>query len=131
VTGPTGPTGAPSTITGPTGPTGAPGLTVAKNFIVTSPAGGSYTIDGTSSNPTITVVRGYTYYFTVNAPSHPFWLQTTVGAYNATYTYSTGVTNGGAQTGIVGFTVPAGAPSTLYYICQAHSTMNGMITVIG
>jgi hypothetical protein len=141
VTGPTGPTGAPSTVTGPTGPTGAPstvtgptgapGTPIAKNFAVTSPAGGSYTIDGTTGNPQITVVRGYTYYFTVNAPTHPFWLQTTLGAYNAGNTYSTGVTNGGVQTGILQFTVPAGAPNTLYYICQAHSSMNGIITVIG
>ena len=131
VTGPTGPTGAASTVTGPTGATGAAGLTVAKNFLVTSPAGGSYTIDGTSGNPGITVVRGYTYYFTVNASGHPFYLQTAPGAYNSSLTYSTGVTNGGATAGIVAFTVPAGAPNTLYYICQNHSSMNGTITVIG
>ena len=104
---------------------------VAKNFLVTSPAGGSYTIDGTSGNPGITVVRGYTYYFTVNASGHPFWLQTTSGVYDAGNTYSTGVTNGGDDVGIVQFTVAAGAPNTLYYICQNHSSMNGTITVIG
>ena len=104
---------------------------VAKNFLVTSPAGGSYTIDGTGSNPGITVVRGYTYYFTVNASGHPFWLQTTSGVYDAGNTYSTGVTNGGDDVGIVQFTVAAGAPNTLYYICQYHSSMNGTITVIG
>jgi hypothetical protein len=127
-TGPTGPTGAASTVTGPTG---AAGLTVAKNFLVTSPAGGSYTIDGTSGNPGVTLVRGYTYYFTVNATGHPFWFQTTSGAYNSAETYSTGVTNGGDDVGLIAFTVPAGAPSTLYYICQNHSSMNGTITVIG
>ena len=133
-TGPTGATGATSTVTGPTGPTGptgSTGSTVAKNFLVTSPAGGSYTIDGTSGNPGITVVRGYTYYFTVNASGHPFWLQTTSGVYDAGNTYSTGVTNGGDDVGIVQFTVAAGAPNTLYYICQNHSSMNGTITVIG
>jgi hypothetical protein len=136
-TGPTGPTGAASTVTGPTGatgatgPTGATGITVANNFSVINSGTGSYTIDGVVGNPTLTVVRGYTYYFTVNASGHPFWLQTTLGAYSAGSTYSTGVTNGGAQTGIVAFTVPAGAPNTLYYICQFHSSMNGAITVIG
>jgi len=131
VTGPTGPTGAPSTVAGSTGPTGPTGMTVAKNFLVTSPAGGTYTIDGTSNNPAITLVRGYTYYFTINASSHPFYFQTTPGAYNSALTYSTGVTNGGTGAGIIAFMVPAGAPSTLYYICSIHSSMNGTITVIG
>jgi hypothetical protein len=124
-TGPTGPSG------GATGATGATGPTVANNFLVTASGSSSYTIDGVTTNPGITLVRGYTYYFTVNATGHPFWFQTTSGAYNATYTYSTGVTNGGAAVGIVQFTVPVGAPSTLYYICQNHSAMNGTITVIG
>jgi hypothetical protein len=142
-TGPTGPTGAASTVTGPTGATGAtgatgptgstgtPGVTVAKNFSVINSGAGSYTIDGVINNPTITVVRGYTYYFTVNASGHPFWFQTTSGAYNAGNTYSTGVTNGGDDVGLIEFTVPVGAPSTLYYVCQFHSSMNGTITVIG
>ena len=130
IPGPTGPTG-PTGGTGPTGTNGTNGLTVAKNFLVTSPAGGSYTIDGTSGNPGITVVRGYTYYFTVNASGHPFWLQTTSGVYDAGNTYSTGVTNGGDDVGLIEFTVAAGAPNTLYYICQNHSSMNGTITVIG
>lgn len=136
-TGPTGPSGGATGPTGATGTTGVPGATgatgttVANNFLVTNSGSGSYTIDGVASNPGITLVRGYTYYFTVNASGHPFWFQTTSGAYNSGNTYSTGVTNGGAQTGIVQFTVPVGAPSTLYYICQFHSSMNGTITVIG
>ena len=116
---------------GATGATGPTGLTVAKNFFVVNSGAGSYTIDGVTTNPTITVVRGYTYFFTVNASGHPFWLQTTSGAYNSGNTYSTGVTNGGDDVGLIEFTVPAGAPSTLYYICQYHSGMNGIITVIG
>jgi hypothetical protein len=127
-TGPTGSAGAASTVTGPTGATG---LTVAKNFSVVNDGTGSYTIDGVTTNPTITLVRGYTYYFTVNASGHPFWFQTTSGAYNAINTYSTGVTNGGDDVGLIAFTVPVGAPNTLYYICQFHSSMNGTITVIG
>jgi hypothetical protein len=146
-TGPTGPTGAASTVAGPTGPTGATGptgsastvtgptgeagKTVAKNFSVTADGVSNYIIDGVGGDPTITVVRGFTYFFTVNASGHPFWLQTASGAYNSALTYSTGVTNGGVQTGILQFTVPVGAPSTLYYICQNHSNMNGIITVIG
>ncbi len=130
-TGPSGPSG-PSGPAGPSGAAGGPaGITVAKNFLVTSPAGGSYSIDGVSGNPGITLVRGYTYFFTINAPGHPFWFQTTSGGYNSGNTYSTGVVNGGDDVGLIEFTVPVGAPSTLYYICQYHSSMNGTITVIG
>jgi len=131
VTGATGPTGADGPSGGPTGPTGATGLSITANYIVTSPAGGSYTINGTSNNPGLTLLRGHTYVFTVNASGHPFWLQTTVGAYNSANTYATGVTNGGDDVGGITFTVPAGAPNTLYYICQYHSSMNGIITIIG
>jgi hypothetical protein len=128
-TGPTGPAGTPGSV-GSTGPTGATGLTVAKNFITTNSGAMAWTIDG-SSNPLLTLVRGYTYYFTVNAVGHPFWIQTTSGAYSAGNVYSTGVTNAGTEAGIVAFTVPVGAPSTLYYVCQYHSMMNGQIVVIG
>ena len=139
-TGPTGATGPSGGATGPTGATGttgipgatgATGTTVANNFLVTASGSSSYIIDGTSGNPGITLVRGYTYYFTVNATGHPFWFQTTSGAYNVLNSYLTGVTNAGAAVGLIQFTVPAGAPSTLYYICQNHSAMNGTITVIG
>lgn len=136
-TGPTGPSGGATGATGATGSVGAPGATgatgttVAKNFLVTASGTSSYIIDGTSGNPGITLVRGFTYFFTVNATGHPFWLQTTSGAYSSGNTYSTGVTNGGVAVGIVQFTVPLGAPNTLYYICQNHSVMNGIITVIG
>lgn len=145
-TGPTGPTGASGADGGPTGPTGptgpqgeigvpgpigATGRTVAKNFLVVNSGAGSYTIDGNTNNPTITLVRSYTYYFTVNASGHPFWFQTDSGAYNSGNTYSTGVTNGGDDVGLIAFTVPTDAPSILYYVCQFHSSMNGTITVIG
>ena len=130
-TGPTGPTGATGPSDGPTGPTGPTGISITSNYIVTSPAGGSYSINGASGNPGLTLLRGHTYVFTVNASGHPFWLQTTVGQYNAANTYSTGVTNGGEDVGGITFTVPLNAPNTLYYICQFHSSMNGIITIIG
>jgi hypothetical protein len=131
--GATGPTGATGTtgIPGATGATGASAVTVADNFYVTASGSSSYTIDGVTTNPPLTLVRSFTYYFTVNASGHPFWFQTTSGAYNAGNIYSTGVTNGGDDVGLIQFTVPLAAPNTLYYICQNHSAMNGTITVIG
>jgi hypothetical protein len=41
--------------------------------------------------------------------------------------YTNGVTGGG--TSIVTFTVPSGAPSTLYYYCDNHSNMGGQISL--
>jgi hypothetical protein len=131
LTGATGPTGADGPSGGPTGPTGATGISITANYVITSPAGGSYSVNGTSGNPVLILLRGHTYVFTVSAAGHPFWLQTTSGQYNATYTYSTGVTNGGEDMGGITFTVPALAPDTLYYICQFHPGMNGIISIIG
>jgi hypothetical protein len=126
----TGPTGAASTVTGPTGPTGATGLSVAKNFAVTNSGTSAYTIDA-ASNPTITLVRGYTYVFTVNASGHPFWIKSAAVIDATTSLYNTGVTGNGTAVGGITWTVPAGAPSALYYICQFHSAMQGTFTIIG
>jgi hypothetical protein len=128
--GPTGPAGADSTVVGPTGATGADGETVVQNFQVTNNGASAYVIDG-SDNPTLTLVRGNTYFFTVNASGHPFWIQTTGAGYSSGNVYNTGVTNNGVAVGGLQFTIDAGAPSTLYYQCQNHSAMVGTINIIG
>lgn len=99
------------------------------NFTVTNSGSGAYLING-ASNPTLTVIRGLTYTFTINASGHPFWIQTTIGAYNAGTVYSNGITNAGTQVGTITWKVSNDAPSTLYYVCQNHSVMNGTINVI-
>lgn len=96
---------------------------------VTNSGSSAYIIDGVS-NPTLTVVRGRTYTFNISAVGHPFWLQTGAGAYNSSNTYSTGVTNGGTQSGTITWEVSLLAPNTLYYVCQNHSSMNGQINVV-
>ena len=40
-----------------------------------------------------------------------------------------GVTNNGAVSGTITFTVPTDAPNTLYYNCEFHGSMTGMITI--
>ena len=57
--------GTPSTVAGPPGPPGTDGTSGARNFNVTAPNASVYTIDG-SSNPTLALLRGFTYTFTVN-----------------------------------------------------------------
>jgi hypothetical protein len=96
---------------------------------VTNSGSGSYTIN-TATNPTLTLVRGSTYTFNVNAVGHPFHIQTVNSAYSSGDVYTSGVTNPGASSGTITFTVPNGAPNTLYYVCQFHSAMRGTINII-
>ena len=91
-------------------------------------AAGSYRLNG-YANPTITVIRGQTYTFTLDASGHPFWIKTTqtTGTGDA---YNTGVTNNGDDVGTITWTVDIDAPATLYYNCQYHSAMRGTINVV-
>jgi len=97
-------------------------------LIVTNAGSGSYVIDGVS-NPTLTLYRGVTYYFSINASGHPFFIQTVSGAYSSGNLYTSGVTGAGTQIGTLTFTVPLDAPSNLYYACQVHSSMNGAFLI--
>lgn len=95
---------------------------------VTNSGSGAYLIDG-ASNPTLTLYRGVTYYFSINATGHPFYIQTVSGAYSAGNLYASGVTGAGTQVGTLTFTIPLDAPSNLYYVCQIHSAMNGAFLI--
>ena len=91
---------------------------------------GNYRINQDSNpNPTLTLMEGETYTFNINALGHPFWIKTvrSTGTENA---YSSGVTNNGIANGTITFTVPYDAPSTLYYNCEVHSSMGGIINII-
>jgi len=125
--GPQGPQG-PQGATGPQGPQGPSGVSGARTFSVTNSGASDYVIDG-SNDPTINLLLGFTYTFSVNASGHPFWIQTSSGAYNASNVYNTGVTNNGTDNGTITFAVPYNAPSTLYYVCQHHSNMAGTINI--
>ena len=98
------------------------------SFAVSSVGQSAYSINGTN-NPTLTLMRGMTYLFNLNASGHPFWIKTvsTTGTGNA---YNTGVVNNGVQVGTLTFAVPTNAPSTLFYICQFHSAMKGTFNFI-
>ena len=99
-------------------------------IVVTNSGTSAYVVNG-SNNATLSLYRGVTYIFEVNASGHPFWIQTSSGAYNAGNVVSSGVTNNGAQVGNIIYQVPDDAPSTLYYVCQNHSAMAGTINITG
>ncbi len=102
------------------------------NFDVTSNGLVSYVFNGNGfnneENPDLTLVRGQTYTFTVNASGHPFFIKSVQGNSNAN-AYNNGVTNNGTQAGTITFEVPMDAPGTLYYNCQFHEIMTGRITI--
>ena len=98
-------------------------------IVVTASGASAYVVNG-SNNATLTLLRGTTYTFQVNASGHPFWIQTSSGAYNAGNVYADGVTNNGAAVGNITFVVPSNAPSTLYYVCANHSSMAGVINIV-
>ena len=98
-------------------------------------AGGKYTfsgpgLSGTENNPAIYLMRGEKYRFAVNASGHPFRIQTSTGAYDASTQYTDGLTNLGTQSGNVEFNVQFDAPDTLYYVCQSHSNMGNVIHIL-
>jgi subtilisin family serine protease len=97
-------------------------------FTTTANGSSNYVING-SSNPTLTLIEGETYTFNLSVSGHPFYIKTnqSTGTGDA---YNTGVTNNGASTGEITFTVPVGAPATLYYNCQFHSGMRGTINIV-
>ena len=99
---------------GPPGPPGPTGPTGSRTFDITNSGSGSYCVDTVCNNPTITLLRGLTYNFSVNASGHPFWIKTaqTTGTGDA---YSA-ASNNGTQSGQIFLTVPMNAPNILYYI---------------
>jgi hypothetical protein len=121
VQGLTGSTGLQG-IQGVQGMQGLDGPEGKRSFVVAANGSTDYVIDGVN-DPTINLIRGFTYAFNVAATGHPFEIR----ASNGGSAYNTGVINNAAQNGTVLFTVPYNAPATLYYQCTVHSNMGGVI----
>ena len=80
-----------------------------------------------ANDPVLYLRRGDTYTFVNNSGgSHPFQIRNSAGG----SAYNTGVTNNGASSGNIVFTVPMSAPATLYYQCTAHSNMGNTINIV-
>ncbi len=88
----------------------------------------SYQIDG-AVNPDLTLERGKTYRFNISAPGHPFIIKMiqSTGTGNA---YSSGVSGNRTSQGTLSFTVPADAPDRLFYNCEFHMSMTGIINIV-
>jgi hypothetical protein len=108
--------------------TTAQGQPDGHTFIVDHNTNQSYAMDGLPNSP-IYVIRGNSYKFTLDVSGHPFWIKTATvtGTGSA---YSDGLDQNGIETGTINWTVPLTAPNTLYYQCQYHARMNGIIYVV-
>jgi len=107
--------------------------TDSKTYDVTNSGSTAYVWNGeefnNNSNPNLTLKRGETYTFNINAPGHPFLIKSVQGS-GTSNLYNNGVTNNGAVSNTVTFTVPNDAPDTLYYNCEFHSVMTGTINIV-
>jgi uncharacterized coiled-coil protein SlyX len=111
-------------------------LGTTKEFVVTV-SGGVFYIDGVQQD-SLELHQNQTYLFDLTNPgtSHPFRLATVPdggGAQNGSGSIpASDYTTGTDYTSVANhlkFTVPPGAPSTLYYYCTIHSGMGGSMSV--
>ena len=100
----------------------------ASAFNVTPNGFTSFIVDG-QSNPTLTLVRGTSYTFNVNASGHPFYIKTVDNSTGTLNQWTDGVTNNGVQTGVLTFVVPMTAPDNLFYHCSIHGSMGGDLLI--
>ena len=112
---------------GSKGYSGSKGNTGGVDFNVYDSGGGTYYING-QHNPSLTLARGFNYYFSIFATGCPFWIVTTPNG-GPSYAYNSGVTNNGSDSGIVTFSVPYDAPDYLYYRNPNAPTMNGTFAI--
>lgn len=88
-----------------------------------------FTGDIQGENPTLELTRGEEYIFEIKAEGHPFWIKTSMTR-GLDDQYNEGVYNNGAQDARILFRVPDNAPDTLYYACQFHESMQGVINIV-
>jgi hypothetical protein len=112
-------------------------LNHTRTFSIKNNNSSSYDFTDFGSNPTLTLFRGETYKFHVEATEkyggifYPFWIRTKqIADIGTTYDYNKGVINNGDSTGNITFTVPYDAPNTLYYVADNNSKMGGKLNIV-
>jgi hypothetical protein len=108
-----------------------------KSFVITNNNSSSFNFEGIGSNPTLTLFRGETYKFNIDAIEtfggieYPFWIRTEqLAGITERYDYNIGMVNNGDSRGTITFTVPYNAPNRLYYVSQNRSSMGGVINIV-
>lgn len=88
----------------------------------------SFSTNGVAYNPTITLYRGLTYIFEVEAGDQTFYIKTRRTSSGSTNALPD-VANNGASTGNVVFEVKEGTPGTLFYVSGEDATLFGKFLV--
>lgn len=114
---------------------------ITYNISVGHAGSGAYTMSGTDrngsvsgNNPTVTIHRGDTVRFNVNASGHPFYIKTTNTTGTGNQVSFPTASGQGTQSGTVTWTPSQRTPSDhtgagFFYICQFHGSMVGNIVV--
>jgi hypothetical protein len=100
----------------------------AADFTVTPICCNGWIVNG-QTTPTLTLVRGQTYTFDVNALGHSFWIKTAAVANGGDSAFP-GVGNNGVVQGTLTFAVPTNAPASLFYQCGVHQPMTGTLLFV-
>ena len=103
----------------------ATGTVGAFEIDVTVNGSGEWVIDGTTYKR-LSLVRGLTYYFNVNAVGNNFYLKTALSA-GTTDAVTVGITNNGTDNGTITYEVPMNAPNTLYYVDSSDVNNSGVV----
>jgi len=83
-----------------------------------------------NSNPTLTLIRGNTYEFNLSQTSPWNFFIKTQPSLGTTNVYSAGVTNNGANEGLITFTVPQDAPDFLFYCNDLEFNLQGQFYIV-
>jgi len=115
-------------------------LLTACSFVMAPPPGDfnisarvspqEYVVNGVP-RPELTLTRGTTYTFSVNASGHPLIITTSPTGGPGAPEDVAGVSGEGAAVGTVTFTPDDSTLDTVYYQCEVHTGMGNAIHVIG
>lgn len=81
------------------------------------------------SNPTITLYKGHTYTFDINAIDMPFSIRTSVDISDDTNLYNTGVSQQKVENGKITFKIDNEAPDILYYVDSNSIEGSGIFNI--
>lgn len=108
-------------------------LSIESTFTVVAEDNGDnyaylFTPDGLTRNPTITLFRGQTYKFEIDALHNPFSIKTQRVA-GTLDRFTEGVTGNGTEQGTVTFVVGIESPDVLYYVSEADANTGGTFQI--
>jgi hypothetical protein len=89
-----------------------------------------FSANTTLQNPTITLYKGYTYYFKIDSTGHPFSIKTDRDAGEINRYITPTLLNNATETGIIEFTVPDNAPSELFYVSESDVNFGGLFIIL-